>query len=131
MAGKKGRSGRKTKLTPDVQDRIVQAVRGGNYIQVAARYAGIGEVTFYEWLKKGETDVEGGIYRNFLKAIKDAEALAEIEAVAQVRLASRENWAAGMTWLERKFPQRWGRHERTEHTGDITIRVVYEDDDKR
>jgi transposase len=130
MAGKKRASGRKTKLTPEVQTRIVQAIRGGNYRDTAAAYGGVDETTLYNWMKWGEEKGEG-IYFDFFRAVKEAESHAELEMVAQVRLASRDNWAAGMTWLERKFPQKWGRHDRTEHTGDITIRVVYEDDDKR
>ena len=121
--------GRPDKLTPQIQERIVQIVRAGNYAQVAARCAGVGERTFYNWMERGEREKEGSKYFQFWQAIKDAESAAEAEAVAQVRLASRESWQAGMTWLERKFPDRWGRHERTEHTGEVKIKIVYEDEE--
>lgn len=107
--------GRPTKLTPEVQAKIVQAIRSGNYAEVAAKYAGVSRATFYAWLERGERETEGP-YLDFLDAIKAAESAAEVEAVAQVRLASRESWQAGMTWLERKFPDRWGRHDRYEIT---------------
>jgi transposase len=131
VAGKKGRSGAKGKLTPEVQERIIQAIRGGNYIEVAARYAGIDPVTFYNWMKWGEEKGEG-VYFNFFNAVKNAEALSEAEAVAQVRLASRneKNWAAGMTWLERRFQQRWSRTDRQEHSGEVKIVMVDETSDK-
>jgi transposase-like protein len=103
--------GRPDKLTPQVQERIIQAVRGGNYVEVAARYAGIDKAQFYRWLERGERE-KAGKFRDFRNAIKDAEAAAEAEAVAQVRLAARDSWQAGMTWLERKFPERWGRNDR-------------------
>lgn len=127
---KKRKIGRKTKLTPETQSRIVQAIRGGNYIEVAARYAGIDPVTFWNWMKRGETGEEP--FLNFFNAIKDAEALSEAEAVAQVRLASRDpkNWAAGMTWLERRFQQRWSRTDRQEHSGEVKIVMVDETSDK-
>ena len=80
-------------------------------------------------MERGEREKEGSKYFQFWQAIKDAESAAEAEAVAQVRLASRESWQAGMTWLERKFPDRWGRHERTEHTGEVKIKIVYEDEE--
>jgi hypothetical protein len=102
---------RKTKLTPQVQGRIVQAIRSGNYANVAARYAGIDERSYFGWMQRGERE-GSGIYFQFFLAIKDAESAAEVEAVAQVRLAARESWQAAMTWLERKFPERWGRRER-------------------
>ena len=131
MAGKKRASGRKTKLTPEVQQRIVQAIRGGNYRDTAAAYGGVEEATLYNWMKWGEERGEG-IYFDFFRAVKEAESHAELEMVAQVRLASRDakNWAASMTWLERKFPQKWGRHERTEHSGEIKIRMIDETSDK-
>ena len=50
----KARGGRPSKLTPEVQEKIVTAIRAGNYAQVAAVYAGIGERTFYRWMERGE-----------------------------------------------------------------------------
>jgi transposase len=122
-------AGRNSKLTPLVQERIVVAVRAGNYAAVAAAYAGISERTFYSWLTRGENE-SSGKYREFADAVNRAEAEAEAEAVAQVRLASRDNWAAAMTWLERKYPRRWGRFDRQEVAGEVTIRIVDETSDK-
>lgn len=91
---------------------------------MAARYAGINNKTFYNWLRWGEKAKEGP-YWEFFHAIKDAEGYAEVVAVAQVRAAAKDNWQAAMTWLERKFPDRWGRHERPAvDGGGITIRII-------
>lgn len=108
--------GRKPKLNAQTQEKICQAIRGGNYAVVAARYAGISTKTYYAWLERGERE-PNSIYGEFLHAIKDAESTAEVQAVAEVRLAGRESWQASMTWLERKFPDRWGRREKVEHSG--------------
>ena len=51
----KARGGRPSKLTPEVQEKIVTAIRAGNYAQVAAVYAGIGERTFYRWMELGKS----------------------------------------------------------------------------
>ncbi len=115
----------KTKLNPQTQDRIVQAIRSGNYANVAARYAGIDEKTYYNWLQRGERE-GSGIYFQFLQSVKKAESDAEVQAVAEIRLAARENWQAGMTWLERRFPDRWGRRERVEHSGGVVVKIVDE-----
>ena len=80
--------GRKTKLTPEVQDKIVFAIRSGNYKETAAQYAGISEKTFYVWLQRGR-DEPSSIYADFFEAINHAEAASEVEAVALVRLAAR------------------------------------------
>ena len=121
--------GRHTKLTPEVQEKIVGVLRSGNYAQVAAACAGIGETTFYEWLKRGEEE-ESGIYTEFREAIKNAEAEAEADSVAIIETAGRKEWQARAWLLERKHPYRWGRFERQEHMGEgVTIRVVNETHD--
>ena len=120
--------GRRTKLTPDVQKRVVEAIRAGNYKEVAARYAGIGESTFYEWLKRGASHRVG--YVEFAEAVKNAEAEAEVRDVALIEKAAMENWTAAAWRLERRYPDRWGRRERHEITGEdgkeLVIKVVYE-----
>ena len=44
---------RPSKLTPETQNRIVQAARAGNYREAAARSAGIAPSTLYDWLSRG------------------------------------------------------------------------------
>ena len=109
---RKGIGGRKTKLTPEVQDKIVGAIRAGNYAAIAAEYAGITESCFYLWLRRGRAEGRG-LYFQFLQAVKEAEREAEVRAVAIVQKHMGDNWTAAMTFLERKFPQRWGRRDRT------------------
>lgn len=126
-------AGRPTKLTPQTQAKIVQAIVGGNDITVAAAYAGIHKAQFYRWLEKGEQQQQG-IYRAFRDAIEKAQADAETRNVALIAKAAQEGtWTAAAWWLERKYPERWGRKERHEVTGkdgkDLVIRVVYADVD--
>ena len=104
--------GRRSKLTPKTQDKIVSAIRAGNYAVVAAEYAGISESSFYAWLQRGR-ERGTGPYAEFLEAVKEAEREAEVRAVAMIQKQMPENWTAAMTFLERKFPQRWGRRDRT------------------
>lgn len=51
--------GRATKLTPEVQDKVCQAVASGMHLHRAAKLAGIGERTFYRWMEKGDPDAIG------------------------------------------------------------------------
>jgi hypothetical protein len=110
--------GQKTKLTSIMQDRICQLLRAGCYAERAAAASGIDQSTFYRWLQRGEQE-EDGLYREFRDAVKSAEAEAEARAVTIIQLAMPGDWKAAMTWLERKFPERWARRERMhlEHTG--------------
>ncbi len=100
--------GRPTKLTPEVQATIVQVVEEGNYFETAAAIAGISKVTLYSWIEKGEAGDEP--FAEFLNALKDAEAKAERQALADVRLG-QPGWQANMTFLERRHPSRWSRRD--------------------
>lgn len=48
--------GRPTKLDPDRQKRIVDAIRTGNYFDTAVALAGISRATAYGWLTRGEAE---------------------------------------------------------------------------
>jgi len=107
---------RPSKLTAETAERIVQAVRAGNYAEAAVRAAGIAPSTFYRWLDRGAAE-EDGPHREFHDAVRRAEAEAEVHAVAVVRRAMSEDWRAAMAYLERRYPSRWRRHTSTELTG--------------
>ena len=111
---------RPTKLTQEITDRIVLAIRAGNYSKVAAEMAGIGETTFYRWLELGAKDDAKKEYREFRESIKRAEAEAEVRSVALIRQAADAGtWQAAAWYLERKHGDRWGRNDkiRQEVTG--------------
>ncbi len=87
---------------------------------MAAEYVGINKGTYYEWKQRGHDDKAAGkssIYAEFADAVKKAESHAEARAVTLIQQAMPKNWTAAMTYLERKFPDRWGRRDRTEISG--------------
>lgn len=110
--------GRKTKLTPELQQRFVQAVRAGNWIEPCCDYVGIHPDTYYHWMERGRAGgARNQIYAEFSEAVMHARATAEIESVARIRLAgSKGNLKADIFFLERSFPERWGK-QRIELTG--------------
>jgi transposase len=101
---------RKTSLTPKVQSIIVEAIEKGNYANTACWLAGISDVTYYHWKQRGERGEEP--YASFLKAVKEAEAKAEADALKIITEAARNSWQAAAWYLERKKPDKWGRKER-------------------
>jgi predicted DNA-binding protein (UPF0251 family) len=114
--------GRPSKLTKTVAAKIVEYLEVGNYQETAARAAGISRSTFHRWMKRGADAKSRGKdsrYRDFRDSVKKAEAEAEVRAVKCVIDASETKWQAAMTYLERKFPERWSRGERREHSGAI------------
>lgn len=117
---------RPTKLTPELQEKICQAIRAGNYIETAAAYAGISKVTLHEWMRRGRRETERvekaegrakvrkkeAPFVGFLNSVEKALAEAEVRDVFIIGKAAEENWQAAAWRLERKFPDRWGRRER-------------------
>jgi hypothetical protein len=111
-------TGRPTDLTPETQGRIIEALRAGNYIDVACAYAGIGTSTYYRWMQRALDPDAPDIYREFREAVQRARAEAEIRNVGLIqRAASDGTWQAAAWFLERSHPRKWGRHDRHEVTG--------------
>lgn len=100
--------GRPTKLTSEIQNGIVKAIRAGAYIETAAQLNGVSKQTLYTWMKKGN-EAKSGKYREFLDAIQKALAEAEMRDIFIIGKAAEQNWKAAAWRLERKFPNRWGK----------------------
>ena len=120
---KRGRPTGSNKLTPELQQKIVDAIRMGNYIETAAAFSGISKDTLYRWLRQGR-EAKRGKFRNFSDAVEKALAESEMRDVAVIATAAKENWQAAAWRLERKFPERWGRRQKVdaqlEHSGQVS-----------
>jgi len=139
-------TGRPTKLTPKLQETICSIIAQGNYLKTACEFVGIGKSTYLLWLERAEEEASngGGIYLDFMLAIKRAEAQAETERVARIKLAGiggqvakritrikkdgteeieesyqLPQWLADMTHLERRHPDHWGRKDRIQGGGNM------------
>ncbi|MCK4788082.1 MAG: hypothetical protein KAV87_30290 [Desulfobacteraceae bacterium] len=125
-------TGRPTKLTPERQAKIVDMISKGNYLVTACQANGITKTCYLHWLERAEREENngGGIYYDFSLAIKKAESEAEAELASMIRETALEKreWLPGMTFLERRHPERWGRKDRStlvvEETKQIIITTV-------
>ena len=98
--------GRPTKLTPEVQADLVQAIRLGATRELACDYVGISTTTLYRWLQQGDV-AEDGPYREFRDAIKKAEGRGAVEALARIQTAAKDgSWQAAAWLLERRHGYR-------------------------
>ena len=112
--------GRPTKRTPEVEERILAALRDGNTRRAAYHFGGISHETFYNWMED---------FAEFREAVKRAEADAEVIHVRHISKAAESVWTASAWWLERRYPEDWGRRETIRHTGKddqtpIQMRVI-------
>ncbi len=105
--------GRPSKLTPERQKKLVQAISAGNYYETACTYAGISYSKFREWMIKGEQQSTGK-YREFRDAITHAETEAEMRAVVAWQKAFPDDWRAAKDFLERRHRDRWGPVQKME-----------------
>ena len=106
--------GRPTKLTQEVQDAIVVALKAGMYIEASCDYVGIAPRTYYKWMSDAEREDAAEEVLQFSQAVKKARAEAEYRNVQGIQVAGEEHWQARAWWLERSFPSRWGRQQRVQ-----------------
>ena len=107
-------AGRPTKLTPEVQETIVDGINAGLTFRLTCARAGVNPATFYRWLEKGEA-AQTGVYREFCDTASRARADAALRLVSQITLQAPTDWRAAAFLLERRFPDDYGK--RTEVTG--------------
>jgi len=94
-------------MDPGVSQRIVDLIRAGNYLEVAATTAGIHRTTLHRWLRLGREQLRGR-FRKFLVAVERAQAESEARDVAIIAKAAATDWKAAAWRLERKLPRRYG-----------------------
>lgn len=132
-------------IHPEIIDNICDVIRAGNYIKVACEYNDIPESTFYRYWNKGKEELEKGIsedesvYVKFYKSVKKARAVAEVRNVSIISKAMKDDWKASAWWLERSFPDRYGRktldinnkiEATVEHKGQIEGELKYDEETK-
>lgn len=121
---KGGRRGRRTKLTPEVHEIIIKAIRLGSSYRAAANYAGVSEDALYEWLAKGrETGRQP--YARFADDFEKARAEAVLRRIKRIEEAAQSGaWQADAWWLERRYPEDWSLKHQIEHSGGVRIEFV-------
>lgn len=117
----KNAKGRPSKFCPETAQKIITAVREGNYIETAAAYAGVCKDTLYQWLKDGAAKDADPEYKAFSDGIGIAMAEAEVLDLETIGAASKIQWQAAAWRLERRNHERWGRTDRMNlnHSGSI------------
>ena len=75
--------GKKSRLTPELIEKISTEIEKVSCQKVDARKCGVGESTFYPWKEKVEGGV-GGQFQELLESVKNASAVAESRAIQTI-----------------------------------------------
>jgi hypothetical protein len=111
---------RPTKLTPETQAKICEAVRNGATYWAAAESSGIAYSTFNKWMIDPRKK-----YVEFMEAIKAANADAQLDLLAKIQAATRTDWRAASWILERRFKNDFGQAVDVTSAGDkIIVKLV-------
>lgn len=114
---------------PEKVGRLFDELIAGNYRETAARLAGITDRAIRNWMQKAEDGDPR--YEAIANVVRVAEAHAESAAVRNVRAAGKDGrfWAAEMTYLERRYPDRWGRRQDDTTTPKVIVQIGIKDSD--
>ncbi len=110
-----------TKLTPESEDLILKALRAGGHLDIAAASAGVHHKTLLTWFKRGRDGEEP--YKSFLERCSLVMASLEIRVVRDVINAGQQDPNHLKWWLERRFPERWGKKVQQNVSGNVKIEV--------
>lgn len=100
----------RTVYTDEIGERIIKYLAQGNYLQTAAAAAGMNPGTVRGWIERGQDD-ENSPYHEFAMRCLEASGKIETQVVSDMMRVIEETkqWAGYMTYLERRFPDRWKR----------------------
>lgn len=120
-------AGRPTSLTPEVQAKILEAIRAGNYKATACALAGVHRDSLLYWEQRAEQNEEP--YASFIEAFRQAEAEAESTLLAEIKNAQpaipgeggrgADVWTSRAWIMERRWPKRWASRVRTAVTEEL------------
>lgn len=95
------------KLTPEVQDRILRAIRDCNFIITAVEAAGICQSTFYNWKTRARAGEEP--FASFFAEIEEVEAETEANIVKHLYRKGFEEDVKLLQWLLERRSRNWNK----------------------
>ncbi len=120
-----------SKLTPETEKKILEAIRKGAFVTDACALAGISRRTFYTWKQKGA--MGDPQYTEFLDRIDKAEAELKETVLEHAKrcIDDRRSWEGDYRFLESRFPKDFMRSERVIFAADeaaaaLTMKELFE-----
>ena len=109
-------TGKKTKFTPEVVEKLLESIADGNYYETAYNCAGIGKDSFFRFLKHNA---------DFSDLVKKAESFAQRKYLKVIENASEKTWTAAAWILERRFQEKFCVKNKIDIPGleSVTIKI--------
>ena len=100
------------------RQRLIDAIKLGSFIEHACAYAGITSRTFRKWRELADQEVEP--YLSLFEDIRLAESESILRRIGRIEKAGSEGaWTADAWILERKYPDKFGKRDKVEISGEI------------
>jgi len=128
------KGGKPTKCSDAVITAVADYVSSGGYPTPALESLGIVGQCHNQWLNNAQRDYDQGLTRHESLFITYAEEIGKavakweqtmITRVSDASAAGPQYWAAAMTALERRHPERWARRERQDTTRQTTVQIAF------
>ena len=111
-------------------EMILKARESGLNQKECAEVAGINEATLYKWINKGK-EAKRGKYRDFYNDFQMAKNKNKLFHLKKIHEA--EAWTASAWYLERVYPDEFGRKDRMDlkHDGEVKVETKKTLEEKR
>lgn len=100
----------KLKLNQELQTELCNHIKKGIPIIYSCKLVGITRATYYNWYNKG-TSARSGKFKEFVKEVEKAKAIAISNSVETILTASTDDWKAAAWYLERIAPKEFGKKD--------------------
>lgn len=112
---------KRTRISSEQWEILIELVRKGNFIHVSAMQAGVNVGTVYNLRSNyARGKIRNGRIKAQLIKLKKAQADAETVMVAKVR-EGKAGWQGGAWWLERTKPDRYAQRQRIDISGTVAM----------
>ena len=112
-----------SKLTPEVCNKICEALAKGHSIKGACGYANISEVTYHNWYNRGQ-QVKSGKYKQFVCDVDNAKAKATCKVEDVVLDAIPTDVNTAKWWLVKHNPETYVDKQETKVDAKVDTDVT-------
>lgn len=108
------------KFNDETIEIILKARESGLNQKECAEVAGINEATLYKWINKGKS-AKSGRYKDFYNDFQMAKNKNKLFHLKKIHEA--ESWTSSAWYLERVYPEEFGRKDRMNLTHDGKMEI--------